>query len=354
MKKKGLIISTVVMVVVLIASLTTATYAWFTVSNRTTISGFDVSVVAGNAVNIGVKTDNKHKVGAIDDDFMSGTVTWTNATAGTIGESAGGWSNGTKGLSSTLDHQIKWGAQTKAVGAMVGATNTLPTATSSYGFIGDGTFNKKAETGKANNIAEGSKLFLNAANLDKGTTLLPPTAAYANLTPATSENNEATNGDYAYLFLGASPTKKLKTNTLIIVLDGSGSPGSNVGILAAVHVAYRITKHDGTTTNWVEEEFFPEANYRSTLISQTPDWSEAEKAAYSTAFTTQAGQTATAPATKAGIIRITNLSLNQNDIDQIEMIIYLAGADDDCIDTGKNAGGTIRMFFFTEDDTTEG
>ena len=30
MKKKGLIISTVVMVVVLIASLTTATYAWIT------------------------------------------------------------------------------------------------------------------------------------------------------------------------------------------------------------------------------------------------------------------------------------------------------------------------------------
>lgn len=29
MKKKGLIISTVVMVVILIASLTTATYAWF-------------------------------------------------------------------------------------------------------------------------------------------------------------------------------------------------------------------------------------------------------------------------------------------------------------------------------------
>ena len=44
MKKKGLIISTVVMVVVLIASLTTATYAWFTASNKTEIKGFDVSV----------------------------------------------------------------------------------------------------------------------------------------------------------------------------------------------------------------------------------------------------------------------------------------------------------------------
>ena len=33
MKKKGLIISTVVMVVVLIASLTTATYAWFTAAS---------------------------------------------------------------------------------------------------------------------------------------------------------------------------------------------------------------------------------------------------------------------------------------------------------------------------------
>ena len=38
MKKKGLIISTIVMVVVLIASLTTATYAWFNASSEVKVN----------------------------------------------------------------------------------------------------------------------------------------------------------------------------------------------------------------------------------------------------------------------------------------------------------------------------
>ena len=349
MKKKGLIISTVVMVVVLIASLTTATYAWISVSNKTTIEGFNVLVVAGNAVNIGVKTDNAHKTtGITNDDFMSGTVTWTNGTPGTIGASAGSWSGGTVGLSSSLNHQIEWGAQTKAVGAISGATNPLSTDSTQYGFIGDGTFNTKQTTGKATGLTEGNSVFLNAANLDKGTTLTTPTPAYANIgKDSTAEN--VVNGDYAYLFLGASPTKALKTNTLVIMLDGSKSSGTNVGILAAVHVAYRVTKQDGTTSAWKEEEFFPNAAYNSKLTDQTVVWaSDAEKAAYVTAFTN--GETsAVAPTSKAGIIRITDLSLEQNDIDQIEIIVYLAGSDSDCIDSGKNASGEIKMFFFTED-----
>ena len=56
MKKKGLIISTVVMVVVLIASLTTATFAWFTAETQTKIDGFDIEVAAGSAVVVGFKS----------------------------------------------------------------------------------------------------------------------------------------------------------------------------------------------------------------------------------------------------------------------------------------------------------
>ena len=349
MKKKGLIISTVVMVVVLIASLTTATYAWFTVSNKTTIEGFNVQVVAGNAVNIGVKTDNKHKTtGIVDSDFMSGTVKWTNRQPGTIGETAGSWSDGTIGLSSQLQHQIKWGAQTKAVGAIVGTENTLSKDSRQYGFIGTGTFNKKQHTGLATSLADNNKVFLNAANLDKGTTLLQPTAAYANVGQGTTGDNTEVNGDYAYLFLGASPTKALQKNTLIIMLDATNSTGTNVGILGAVHVAYRITKQNGETTAWVEEEFFPNAAFNSKLEDQTITWETGEAEAYGVAFASGT-QTVTAPTTKAGIIRIRDLSMGQNDIDQIEIIVYLAGSDADCVDSGKNASGDIKIFFLTED-----
>ncbi len=52
MKKKGLIISTVVMVVVLIASLTTATYAWFTSSATANISEMTVETTASHGISI--------------------------------------------------------------------------------------------------------------------------------------------------------------------------------------------------------------------------------------------------------------------------------------------------------------
>ncbi len=52
MKKKGLIISTVVMVVVLIASLTTATYAWFQTSAKATVDDLTITTEAATGLQI--------------------------------------------------------------------------------------------------------------------------------------------------------------------------------------------------------------------------------------------------------------------------------------------------------------
>ena len=333
MKKKGLIISTVVMVVVLIASLTTATYAWFTASNKTTLQGFNFSVVAGNAVNIGVKQNNQHSTTPIDGDFRSGQVEYTPGTAGEL--LANGTWEGTTGLSSTLEHNINWGEQSKAVGAFNGATNTKSTAVSDYGFIGEGTFDGKAKVnGKANEITGDNKTFLNAANLGAdNNTLANVTEANPNLATGTT-----TNGDYAYMFLGVSPTKALKSNQLVMLLDGSGSTGTNIGMLAAVHVAYRTTFADGTTSKWFEQEFFSGKKYSETLESATID-STAWAASYQTAYGTAA------PTKKASAIVIDGFSTKQGAIDQIEIIVYLAGADDDCRDNAKGTSGDIKIFF---------
>ena len=84
MKKKGLIISTVVMVVVLIASLTTATYAWFTTSETTSIEGFNVSVAAGNVMNIGLNssTITAYNSNATPDMFFSGDCAYNGGAEG--------------------------------------------------------------------------------------------------------------------------------------------------------------------------------------------------------------------------------------------------------------------------------
>ena len=58
MKKKGLIISTVVMVVVLIAALTTATYAWFTAADSVKVDSISLSVKSSAKVQVGVRVNN--------------------------------------------------------------------------------------------------------------------------------------------------------------------------------------------------------------------------------------------------------------------------------------------------------
>ena len=58
MKKKGLIISTVVMVVVLIASLTTATYAWFTSADAVKVDSINLNVKSSAKVQVGVRVND--------------------------------------------------------------------------------------------------------------------------------------------------------------------------------------------------------------------------------------------------------------------------------------------------------
>jgi len=86
MKKKGLIISTVVMVVVLIASLTTATYAWFSSQASATVDDLTITTKAADGLQIAM-TNTEGSVADIvsgnlsyEDDKWAGDVTdWGSA-----------------------------------------------------------------------------------------------------------------------------------------------------------------------------------------------------------------------------------------------------------------------------------
>ena len=330
MKKKGLIISTVVMVVVLIASLTTATYAWFTASDVTSIEGFDVSVVSSNAVDIGLKENNTHVVpsNVTRDMFVSGTCEYGSQTAGAIG--GGKWS-GNKGLSSTVEHGIIWGSQAKAVGVSTTAfAAATPSTTQFWGVAGGQTV--VASTVKQDE--DGQTVFAE----DKS-------EAKANVTGC----------DYAYIFLGAAPTKNLSTSELIILIDGSQSTSSIVGILSAIHVAYRVTKSNDTAakTEWTDVDVFGAddletekvegTHYGDILSDVTCNLTPEEKNTYASTY----GTGAVAPESSAYALRIQDLSIEKGKIDQIELVIYIAGHDSDCIDQAKGASGSIKIFFHT-------
>ena len=317
MKKKGLIISTVVMVVVLIASLTTATYAWISTNDKTTIDGFNVEVVSGNAVNIGLKKNNTYEEGAIDTAFVSGDCTFTKGTDGSLGGNGAKW-EGVDGLSATISHGIIWGAQSQSVGVTTETTKDAATI---------------ANTGLWN--ATGGKLAI-AANIGQD--------EQTKADILTDKNAAVANKDFAYLFLGAQPTKELTSNELIIAVDARQS--INIGILSAIHVAYRVNSNGA----WTDVDLFgaddPDTtdnvegvHYNQKVASLKTNLTDTRVTAYQTAY----GET---PATGVYGIAIPLTALKTTDaIDQIEIVVYIAGTESDCIDQAKGSIGTIQIFF---------
>ena len=329
MKKKGLIISTVVMVVVLIASLTTATYAWFTTTNKTSISGFELQVVAGNAMNIGLKSDLSQTYSADDTAtaFVYGTCTYTAPTAGQL--TGGSWA-GDPGLGATLDHQILFGEMDKAVGFTNESTPTNATPANTAlinktipgktGTTIDWTNVIKANQGKSKDVLAGQE------------------AATANGNISTS-----TKGDYAYLWLGVSPAKELQSAAKLHVYIQSTGGGGNIGIAAAVHVAHKVNN----ATEWTDVDAFGAKRYTDSQTSVTT------KMKVDASDTFGAGAALNQNAQGMVDVEIPLTKTTVGEIDQVQLVIYLAGADTDCVDSAKGVNAKIGIYFEAEEKQAE-
>ena len=343
MKKKGLIISTIVMVVVLIASLTTATYAWFNAAAVTKIDAFEVSVATNNAVKIGVKENNTYSENPNANMFKTGTVTYSPGTAGVLG--GGTWGGAVTGLSATINHDIKWGEQSKSIGfsnsqVSVSTSDDNTILKNIASSINTATTVDPAHTQGQGYIyaAEG----VNASTSDANGSL-------SNITAAKANKDGQNNGDYVYLFLGAAPTRTLLTNELIILLDANSGSGVTLGLLASVHVAYRLNSNaawtDAAIFSGNDNQSTPAAITANTLKENiTCDLSEAEAATFNNTY--GAGL---APTVAARALRITELSTTKDQIDQIEILIYIDGTDatNNNQDAISGVGGSISIFFHT-------
>ncbi|MGN1458543.1 MAG: hypothetical protein ACI4XP_11450 [Acutalibacteraceae bacterium] len=331
MKKKGLIISTVVMVVVLIASLTTATYAWFTTTASTSIEGFAVSVAAGNVMNIGLNKQGytSYNASATADSFVSGNCEYqSDSTAGQF--AAGYWTGEVESLGSTITHNIMWGDQEKAVGF------------SSDAAVGDSAANATFANTKL--ITQPSWTHAVKANGDS--TKFTGVAEYANAN-VTSDGKA---GDFVYMFLGAQPTKAIQTNTnrLYVVIQPQGN-GTTNGIAAAIHVAYKVNAAE----NWTDVDFSEVAEQDHKSYSQPRNGNSAViYGDYHSAdgFTGGSYDSDTLQTifTGAVVVPITLSEWNGTGsapLDQIQLVIYLAGADSDCVDAAKNGMVRIGLFF---------
>ena len=325
MKKKGLIVATIVMVLVLAVSLTTATYAWFTTSNATSIDGFTLSVTAGNVMNIGLNAQGytSYSAGATGDSFVSGSVTYVPGS--TEGHFTGSYWTGNTGLSSTIDHDINWGAQSKAVGFTTSTTKEGAT----YGNTKEADLEDWAKIVKANGTA---------------TTMESADWAYANMNNTDPEN--ITSGDYVYLFLGAQPTKFMQedTNKLYIVVQSQGQ-GNTIGMAAAIHVAYRLNG----ATEWEDVDVWGTNKYSDAKGTKSVSiFGDYHTSTDITGGTYDEGTNKTT-FTGAQMVEITLSEYfdasDELPLDQIEILIYIAGSDSDCRDEAKAGKIGIGIFF---------
>ena len=239
------------------------------------------------------------------------------------------------------DTDVNWGTQSTAVGFIASANAAANTATGSNTLF------------VPTDVATYNFTPIAANGTNASTITGTPELAYENYTANNGENNE-TAGSFAYLFLGVQPTKPLTANTnkFTIVLVPQGT-GTTVGIAAAIHVAYRSKLADGNWSNWADVDVYDSIHYTAPRTGNGAPAAVTLNGDLTTDFTETTDSfsngVTTAPTGSAAFsIALSNYSDANSaaPIDQIELIIYLAGHDSDCINSAINSMQTkVYMFF---------
>ena len=338
MKKKGLIISTVVMVVVLIASLTTATYAWFTQSATATIDSIAFQVGAGADLLIGVSGTNSFVGTPTNASFYSGTTAYTK---GATFDAPGTWTGDVNALGGNVGlNNLNFSGISKAVGTgtFTGTPGSWDAETHQYtpGTVTTGTAdttfnNTNYQTGMIK--AEGQATSVDEDTID---------TAWKNF-------------DYLDVVIGVQATKaNLKSMTCYVTVNPGTS--SIIGMNAAIHVAYELVKPNGTATNTLRDNDIYGTSYsfatKPNTVSNTVY--DTAKAAYgdgnSAGLTCLGGSSDVTlnPGAMTFPITLDNLSSGTIDVSgiyQLHLVIYVAGFDGDCLEAAKGVSSTIYITF---------
>ncbi len=320
MKKKGLIISTVVMVVVLIASLTTATYAWFTAASTVQVNPISLAVRSETNVQVGVKYQNFNVAN-------DATNYYNNSITATSTDNTVSWNGTDTGLGSTLEFpELKLGGS-NAIGTSNYGSNWSAeaakvddvTAFLAKNTVVDNANNNKkyivAARGKANTAAAtGNKTTIDYSN--DGVKLAAANKDYLNATIGVAANRTGVNGFYA---------------KITVLTDGLDK---TLGVNAAIHFVIRLGD------KYIDVQPFGNLRY-NTVINNTTITGE------------NGGKLKVVDATKAQsefyfwIGQKTGNNTYKNDLTEIvdfDIYTYIDGTDDDCVLTSKG-GCTIAITF---------
>lgn len=360
MKKKGLIISTIVMVVVLIASLTTATYAWFTTTNATTVDSIAVKAAAGADVKVGMARSNAYVAGASQDAFVSGGLSW---------DKDGGqnkWT-GDDGMGFELSTGLALNSIAKATGYgsayADGETYVANAQGTYYQLTSDSSYTTTEPTeetkenytlcetantpytglavGDPIKYVKGTPGVANKFNpsTSSGGTIVKASGTTSTVYDPTSVDQAEENKDYLHFVMAVSPSKTgIKSITISLFVN----PGTNKNALGVEAALYCYYKKDAGS--WEGGEIYD--NYTPQGGSQTTITYNTTKSNIQAASTIGAAlnalhivETYTDSTTlNAGWREIDvtfseNAGLTVDQVYQVEFYIFYDGTDADCINS---------------------
>ena len=237
MKKKGLIIATIVMVLVLAVSLTTATYAWFAASTTTTVDTLTLKVDSASAVAIGAKTANTYN----QDSFMYGSVTLGNDTSTVYNPL---YTGGETGLGSSLS--LGTGEMTLTLSKAINSATSIVEGTSVTGATSsDGHFDPA--TG----------VIYAASSSTTDTTIDNASIAYARA-----------NTDFVCLQMGAQAAQNGVYGIYATVTTTATDTATTLKMMAAMHFYIRVYTQGSTSAGkWVEFDLFGTATENTSKAS---------------------------------------------------------------------------------------
>lgn len=339
MKKKGLLIATIVMVLVLAVSLTTATYAWFTATSEVTVDTIQFNVKTAADLIIGLKDDNTVSTTSTAADYYSGATTYAR---GATFEKQGTWTGDYNSLGSNIDlNSLSFANLTKAVGT--------------------GTFTGTAGTFVENVYNPGATLGGTADSSFNMTNYLTGMIQANGQGTSVDEDSIDTawkNVHYLDVVIGVQATKSnLDSMTCYVTINPTA--GAILGMNTAIHVAYRVVAPGADSVgNLTDTDIYNAYHY-----SQTPGsvvntvFNNAETAynaahtdAESTGLVCIGGPSTTtlnpgAITVAIPIEDVTSGSIDITDIYQVQLVIFIAGYDSDCLEGAKGVGSDIIITF---------
>ena len=340
MKKKGLLIATIVMVLVLAVSLTTATYAWFTATSEVTVDTIQFNVNTAADLIIGLKDDNTVSTTSTAADYFSGTTTYTR---GATFDKQGTWGGDYNSLGSNIDlNSLSFKNLTKAVG-----TGTFAGTAGSFDVDGDYT------PGTA--TAGSADTSFNMANYLTG--MIQANGQGASI----DENSVDTawkNVHYLDVVIGVQATKSnLDSMTCYVTINPTA--GAILGMNTAIHVAYRVVAPGADSIgDLTDTDIYNDYHYSRTPGEVVNTVFNAAETAYNTAHPDAhsaglvciggSSTTTLNPGAITVAIPIEDVdsgSIDITDIYQVQLVIFIAGYDEDCLEGAKGVGSDIIITF---------